>query len=157
MERIKIKLSENLVVEGIPLAIYTRKKTKIVLEKKKFLFFQYNRNKNLVLNNQIWLVFIPYQHRLKEIIEVDEENIIKNNFKVIPTWAKVESFTSEAFEYPEAQYKDRLIIKNFLGYKFIYEHNEFICNLVLGNANENLDILYKEMPEILNEKFNEEK
>jgi len=156
MDRIKIKINDNFIVEAIPLAKYYREHKKKILEKKKFLFFNFEKYKYVNVKTPLWLVFIPYKHSLKEIIEIDESDIIENKFVISPAWVSIDTYISEAYDYPESQYKDRVKIRHFLGYRFIYDYNEFICNEVLHNKNHNLAILYKEMPELLNEEFDEE-
>ena len=40
-------------------------------------------------------------------------------------------------------------VNKFRGYKFIYDYNSFIINMVLYETHKNLEVLYKYLPELL--------
>lgn len=47
-------------------------------------------------------------------------------------------------------------VKKFNGYKFIYDNNSFIVDLVLSNTKDNLNTLYTKHPEFLEIDLNNE-
>ena len=54
-------------------------------------------------------------------------------------WINVDSYTSSVLEHNE--YEVSIKVKNFNGYKFIYDNNSYIVNLLLSNNKENLELL----------------
>ena len=116
----------------------------------KIIFYK-NENNLVSIDKRkfkMYIVFIPWKHQLKELREVDEKYIINpQSFNADETWITKDKFTSETYDgyiYPSS-----LEVKDFVGYKFIYDNNSFIANLCLHEFEDCLTILYKNMPEVL--------
>ena len=77
----------------------------------------------------------PYQKKIillqeKELIEVDEKYIINpETIQMDEIWINVDKFTSERSESVENHtWNESLEVNKFIGYKFIYENNDFLIN-----------------------------
>lgn len=132
-------------IKGIPLAKYVNKYGIPVKRG--------NRIVHKWEEDYYYIVFIPWKHQEKEIREVKQSNIISGLKEKYENWIEVDKYTSEAFDGEYATFPDSMEVKGFYGLPFIYQHKEFVANQVLHNYNENLTILYKEVPELLNEEF----
>lgn len=94
------------------------------------------------------LVFIPWQHREKEIRFVRANEIIEKDNSIDDALIKVDEFVSpydEERPYYVGEYK----IKNFYGYEFIYTYPNFIANIYLHDSYKCYELLYKVKPELL--------
>lgn len=105
-------------------------------------------------NYKTYIVFIPWKHSLKNISLIDEKNVISINYVSEIEFIEVDEFISEFTQ--EEPYYSEYSIRNFIGYKFIYEDVEFIANVMNGLVKYPLEILYENIPSILNEEFDEE-
>lgn len=136
--------------KGILLGKYQGSYEKMYSEKKKIFGKMITKTiyQTRIVQTTFYIVFIPWIHQEKELIEVDEKDMIHPEMlPVDANWIQIDKFVSKAC-YDEI-YHQRVEVENFIGYKFIYENNNFITNLRLHETTENLTILYKEMPEIL--------
>ena len=52
-------------------------------------------------------------------------------------------------------YFDEYVVENYKGYNFIYENNSFIADLRNEDLDETTKILYKHLPKLLEEEFDE--
>ena len=101
-----------------------------------------------MINTDLYVIFIPWKHQLKELLEVAEKHIVNpQSLSTDKTWIAKDKFISET--YDGYIYPLKLEVKNFVGYKFIYENNSFIANLRLHEFENCLKVLYNNMPEIL--------
>lgn len=120
--------------------------------------YQYLRNEKKSLWERIgiqkkqtacsYVIFIPWKHREKEIVVVDETDMIHpETIQLDETWIAIDKFISKYFD--GQIYHASLEVRNFVGYNFMYENNSFIINLLLHEAWDNLTVLYKNIPQIL--------
>ncbi|MDE6441231.1 MAG: hypothetical protein K2L12_00575 [Clostridia bacterium] len=115
------------------------------LETKKFLCF-----KSQVLSKKFVksaLIFIPWQHREKEIRIVEIDKIIEKNNIADKDFIRVNDFVSPYVE--ESPYYCEFRIKNFYGYDFIYNYANFIANIFEQDGYKSYEVLYKNKPELL--------
>ncbi len=137
------------IIKGILLGKYQRPHDEVYSYEKKFLWKTKTVYKHRTLNTPIYVVFIPWKHKLKELREIDEKFIVNpQSFYADKTWIKIEKFISKTYDgdiYPSS-----FEINDFIGYKFMYDNNSFIANLCLHNFADCLTVLYKNMPEVLN-------
>ena len=85
---------------------------------------------------------------MKELREVDEKYIVNpKSFDTDETWVTKDKFISKT--YVGDIYPSSLEVKDFVGYKFMYDNNGFIANLCLLEFEDCLRVLYKNMPEVL--------
>ena len=65
------------------------------------------------ISTPLYLIFIPYRDKEKEIIEIDEKHIINlDSLKIDDNYFKVKSFVSKTnFDY----YNHEISISNFIG------------------------------------------
>ena len=81
-------------------------------------------------------------------MEVDEKDILNlNSIEFEEEWIEVSSFVSKSFDGDI--YYASMEVNKFRGYKFIYDYNSFIINMVLYETHKNLEVLYKYLPELL--------
>ena len=135
-------------VKGILLGKYQRVHELHQITKKKFFGKEYEKHKFKKTNSPIYIIFIPWKHQIKEIVEIDEHYVLEiDGLLKEEDWINVDSYTSSVLEHNE--YEVSIKVKNFNGYKFIYDNNSYIVNLLLSNNKENLELLYKIYPELL--------
>lgn len=120
-----------------------------VIEEKKFLFFSSFKRVFKDRKFKIYLVFIPWKHAVKDIVFIDERQIISIDHCSEVEWIIIDRFISKYT-------KDEYVIENFKGYKFIYDNNEFIANLRNGLGKYYLETLYSNIPSIIEEEFDED-
>ncbi len=140
------------ILNGVFLAKYKRLHNEIYTIEKKFFKRIKKIEKIREISTPLYLIFIPYRDKEKEIIEIDEKHIINlDSLKLDDNYFKAKSFVSKTnFDY----YNNEISISNFIGYKFIYDYNSFIANITLQETYNSLDVLYKNMPELLNINLN---
>ena len=95
----------------------------------------------------MYIVFIPWKHALKDIVFISERQILSIDRVVDDNWINIDSYISKFVK--EEPYYCEYEIENFNGYKFIYDNNSFIVDLVLSDTKDNLNILYIKHPEFL--------
>ena len=139
---------DGAAVKGILLGKYRRPHDEVYSYEKKFLWKRKTTYAHRTLNTPLYVIFIPWKHQIKELREVDEKYIVNpHTLDTDETWVAKDSFISETFDgyiYPSS-----LVVKDFVGYKFMYENNGFIADLCLHEFENCLKILYKNMPEVL--------
>ena len=140
------------IISGILLGKYQRPHDEVYSVKKRFLWKTKIIYKHKTLNTPLYLIFIPWRHQEKELIEVDEKYIIKpETIQMDETWINVDKFTSERSESVENHtWNESLEVNKFIGYKFIYENNDFLINVCLHDWWEPLTIIYQNIPQLLN-------
>jgi hypothetical protein len=140
------------IVTGILLSKYQRPHNEVYSVKKRFFWKTRIVYEHEMLNTPLYLIFIPWRHQEKELVEVDEKYII--NPEVIPmdeTWIRIDKFISEKNEmFGDHSWNEALEINNFIGYRFIYENNSFMIKVCLHEWWEPLTILYQNIPQLLN-------
>ena len=148
---IKFHYNER-IVSGVLLGRYLRPHDEVYAVKKKFLWKNKFIYKHKTLNTPLYVIFIPWKHKEKELIEIDEQYIINPNaIQSDETWINVDNFTSKRTEsFGNHSWNESIEVNDFIGYKFMYDNNNFMINLCLHEWYENLTILYKEMPQLLN-------
>lgn len=135
-------------VKGILLGKYQRVHELHQITKKKFFGKVYENHKVKKTNSPLYIIFIPWKHQLKEIIEIDESYVLEiDELLKEEDWISVDSYISSVLEHNE--YEVSIKVNNFNGYKFIYENNSFIVDLMLSDTKDNFYILYKKHPEFL--------
>ena len=150
MVTIKFHYNER-IISGILLGKYQRPHDEVYSVKKRFLWKTQIVYKHKTLNTPLYLIFIPWRHQEKELIEVDEKYII--NPEAVPideTWIHVDKFTSERTEYYyNHSWSESVEVNNFIGYKFMCDNNSFITSVCLHEWRECLTIIYKNLPQLL--------
>lgn len=144
-------LYNNRVINGVLLAKYQRPHDEVYTVKQKFLWKTKITYEHRTLNTPLYVIFIPWRHQEKELIEVDEKYIINpENIQIDKTWINIDKFTSERTEsFDNRSWKESIEVNNFLGYKFMYDNNSFMINLCLHEWREVLTTLYQNMPQLL--------
>ena len=140
------------IINGILLGKYQRPHDEVYSIKKRFLWKTKIIYKHKTLNTPLYLIFIPWRHQEKELIEVDEKYIINpETIQMDETWINVDKFTSERSEsFENHTWNESLEVNKFIGYKFIYENNDFLINVCLNDWWEPLTIIYQNIPQLLN-------
>ena len=97
-----------------------------------------------------YLVFIPWKHREKETAELLDGQIVDDDGLLPEDFVRRETFFSQAPDgYP-------VEIRDFAGYPFLLTDNTVLCHQVLMDLWDVLDVLYANLPELLDEEFDEE-
>ena len=151
MDKIKIQIDfgqKTSIVEAVLLAKFIREYTSYISTKR--LLFR--RLKEVKKSELCYLVFIPWKHREKELLVIKESEIVSDNFTQPTEWVNIDSFTSSTKE----EYHDYFEIKDFWGYDFIYENRFFLAHVMESITWEPLEVLYKNMPELLSEEIDDE-
>ena len=140
------------IISGILLGKYHRPHDEVYPVNKRFLWKTKTVYKHKTLNTPLYLIFIPWRHQEKELIEVDEKYIINpETIQMDEIWINVDKFTSERSESVENHtWNESLEVNKFIGYKFIYENNDFLINVCLHDWWEPLTIIYQNIPQLLN-------
>ena len=140
------------IISGILLGKYQRPHDEVYSVKKRFLWKTKIVYKHRTLNTPLYLIFIPWRHQEKELIEVDEKYILNpETVKMDETWINVDKFSSERTEsFGNYSWNESLEVNNFIGYKFIYENNSFMISVCLHEWWEPLTIIYQNIPQLLN-------
>lgn len=141
----------NRIISGILLAKHQRPHDEVYSVKKKFLWKTKITYEHRTLNTPLYVIFIPWRHEEKELVEVDEKYIIDpENIEIDETWIYIDKFTSERTEsFDNRIWKESIEVSNFLGYKFMYDNNSFMINLCIHEYWEALTTLYQNMPQLL--------
>ena len=152
--RIKINLNGQ-VVEAILLAKFSMK---VNVYKKKITKFLWIKKAKLITEHKFTdfcMVYIPWKHRMKEIVLVKNELVIENNLTFIDKTniVKIDSFKTICGDYTNSE----MYVKNFEGYDFIYADRNFIGNVYEYDTEQCLSLLYKNIPEIISEKYDDER
>ena len=142
-------------VKGILLGKYQGVHELHQIIKKKFFGKVYEKHKVKKTNSPLYIIFIPWKHQIKEIVEIDENYVLEiDGLLKEEDWIYVDSYTSSVLEHNE--YEVSIKVKNFNGYKFIYDDNEFIANIRNGLTEYCLETLYNNLPSIIEEEFDED-
>ena len=152
MKKIKARINDKLI-DVIFLAKFslTTKEEKVIT--KKFLFFKFNVMKMINETKDYYLIFIPWKHQKKELKIISKSDVFEDyEFENIEQIVKIKSFEVKENAKDYERYCD-LKVENYTGYDFIYKNQTFIADLYFGEENKCLEILYKEMPNILTEKI----
>lgn len=138
----------NTNIKGILLGKYQRQHEELRPYQKRCLWKTKTVYKTETILTSFYIIFVPWKHKEKQIIEIDERNIVTPQaIKLDKSWIKAEEFTSETLD--GSVYPLSMKVNDFIGYKFIYDNNSFIINLLLHEEWDNLTVLYKNMPELL--------
>ena len=140
------------IINGILLGKYQRPHQEVYSVKKRFLCKTKIVYKHKTLDTPLYLIFIPWRHQEKELIEVDEKYIINPEaIQMDEMWINIDKFTSERTKsYDSYSCNESLDVNNFTGYKFIYENNSFMISVSLHEWKEPLTIIYQNIPQLLN-------
>lgn len=140
---------DGRMIKGILLGKYQRPHVEVYSYEKNFLWQTKTIYKRKTLNTPLYVIFIPWKHREKELVEVDEKYIVNpESVQRDEAWIKKDKFVSKT--YDGDIYHAGMKVNDFTGYKFMYDNNSFMINLCLHETRDNLTILYKNMPELLN-------
>ncbi len=134
-------------VKGVLLCKYQRLHDETFTTEHKFLWWKKTIVETKKVLTPLYVIFIPWKHREKEIVEVPERCICNLHLLSLPDdWQKIDHFVSKA--YDGDIYHASVDVENFVGYPFIGEYNGFVINMVLYEHWDNLEVLYKNMPEL---------
>lgn len=135
------------IVKGVLLCKYERLHDEIFTTEKKFLWWKKITNQIKKVCTPLYVIFVPWKHREKEIVEVPERCICNLQQLHLPNnWQQIDHFVSKA--YDGDVYHASVDVNNFIGYPFIGEYNGFVINMALYELWDNLDLLYKNMPQL---------
>lgn len=149
---VKIEFCKNgKTIKGILLGRHQSPHDEVYSVEKKILWETKQISKHRTLNTPLYIVFVPWKHKEKELLEVDEKYVVNpQDIKFDETWIKKDNFISEkAQSHNLFSYSEKRKVNDFVGYKFIYDNNSFMINIALNDNQETLSVLYKELPEIL--------
>ena len=137
------------IVKGILLGKYQRPHDEVYPYEKKFLWVTKRIYKHRTLNSPLYAIFIPWKHREKEIVEIDEKYIINHeSLSLDEDFIEINHFISKPVDAYNVSHLE-MEVNNFVGYPFMYEHNSFMINLALQDNWDNLTTLYENIPEVL--------
>ena len=138
---------DGQIVKGILLGKYRRPHEVVHTVEKKFFGKKKVVDKWRKSNSFLYIIFIPWRHQLKELVEIDEKYILNtDSIDFNDEWVSIDKYISES---NDECYAPSVVVKEFTGYKFMYENNSFIIDLVLHENHNNLAIIYKNIPEML--------
>lgn len=138
---------DGQIVKGILLGKYRRPHEVVHTVEKKFFGKKKVVDKWRKSNSFLYIIFIPWRHQLKELVEIDEKYILNtDSIDFNDEWVSIDKYISES---NDEYYAPSVVVKEFTGYKFMYENNSFIIDLVLHENHNNLAIIYKNIPEML--------
>ena len=154
MDKVKAIYGDTLI-ECIPLACFMWEVYETIEKRHKFFGHTWYSKKTKPKKKLCSLVFIPWKHQEKEleIIPVDDILCDFNNYR--NDWISVKEFISNFAGY-DAFYKSQVKVEDFYGDKIIVDNNSFIASFIEGKCYYCLDVLYKNMPSLLEEEFDEE-
>lgn len=143
---------DEKIISGILLGKYQRPHEEVYAVEKTFLWKTKITYKHKTLKTPLYLIFIPWRHKEKELIEVDEKHIINPEaIQMDETWIKVDKFTSERTEsFNNCSWKESIKVKKFVGYRFMLDNKDFMLRLCLHEWWEPLTIIYENIPQLLN-------
>lgn len=136
------------VIKGILLGKYQCPHEEVYTYQKRFFWKTKLIYKSRTLHTTVYVIFIPWKHREKELVEIDEKYIIHpESIQPEPSWIKIDRFISKV----DDGYVNPLEMKvnHFVGYPFLYENNSFLGSLALCDTRGILTVMYQIMPEIL--------
>ena len=141
------------IVHGEPtrcalLACYRRDVEELVPKK----HWLRTRNEPVREERSMRLVFVPYRHDLKEIVEIDEGQL-RSAGEIPPgAFVHVPTFVSRC-PLEEYELNGRIIqifceqeIRDFYGYAFAAENPAFLAAAIGGLPEVSLEILYRQSP-----------
>lgn len=139
------------IISGILLGKSKRKHDEVYSVKKRSLWKTKIVYKHKTLNTPLYVIFIPWKHREKELIEVDEKYMIDpETIQNDEAWIHVDKFISERTEsFDNHSWKESIEVRDFIGYKFMYDNNSFMIDLCLHEWGDALTVLYQNMPQLL--------
>ena len=120
-------------------------------EQKKSLLFKWNKFIACKDYKSVCLVFVPWKHKSKEFAFISKDLVLGDcDFLDKTNIIKSAEFYSECIEYyfDNKPISNKVLIKNFEGYDFIYQNNSFLANLYNRNSEQCYDLLYKNLPEV---------
>ncbi|MFA6860531.1 MAG: hypothetical protein WCR30_04005 [Clostridia bacterium] len=144
----------NKFVDAIVLANFSMEVNQQIVKQKHFFSIKWEFYENKMQFINFDLCFIPWKHQQKELVLIRNNFDKKTTFKKIENTIKVENFVSRY--YDDCFLNSQINIKNFEGYKFIYDNTSFLAELYMGDSENCLSLLYKELPSILFEEFDDE-
>lgn len=135
---------------AILLAVYTRTHYVTQEQTRGFGPFRRRRQETVARPMRTYLVFIPWKHREKETVELLNGQIVDDDGLLPEDFVRRETFCSQAPDgYP-------VEIRDFVGYPFLLTDNAVLCHQALMDLWDVLDVLYANLPELLDEEFDEE-
>ncbi len=143
---VRIKFTDDgKIINGVMLCRYQRPHSEIYSVEKRFLRKIKTVYKKRTIFTPLYVVFIPWKHRMKEIVEIDEKYIVNpESLKFDEAWINIDKFISKS--YSGSVCCESIQINNFVGYPFVYEKNNFLIDLY---SSDNLTVLYNNLPEFL--------
>lgn len=87
------------------------------------------------------LLFVPYRHALKDIVEIDESELLYPISSMPPEFVRSAAFTSRFLL--EENYFSEFEVRDFCGYEFVLNDTSFIGNVAYGYKDISLKTLYE--------------
>ena len=109
------------------------------------------KNRIVYVDRHYCLAFIPWKHREKELVRIPLSDVTGLEKIIDEDFVSVETYVSSTTDAPWGECE----IRDFFGYKFIYEDKNFIADLIDGSKRP-YEILYRLHPELLQEEYDEE-
>ena len=149
MKKLLYKLNDTKNAEGILLAVFDFEYPTYEI-KRKFIF---RKRIEKICTQKAYLVFTPFKHTMKSLDILREKDILSEpQFDDSLQIVKADRFTSSN---PHNPY-EACVIVNFTGCDFVFEDKSFICNAYFADLYSALETLYKRIPSIVDEVFDEE-
>ena len=148
----KVKAIYNdMTIDCVLLAKFDIEVNSLKSEQKKFLFFKRNKFVECVDCKSVCLVFASWRHKSKEFAFISKELVLGNSdFLDDTNIIKSVDFCSESVQYyyGDKPITNKVMIKNFEGYDFIYKNNSFLANLYNGASEQCYNLLFKQLHEV---------
>lgn len=147
---VQIEFSDGgRVMKGILLGKYQRPHEEVCSYERKILWRTKTILKRRRENAPFYVVFVPWKHKEKELMEIEEKQIVNlQSVRADAEWIQKDEYVSKIYDGPICHASMKVV--DFAGYPFLYENNSFVINLCLREREDNLKILYEHMPEVLN-------
>lgn len=153
MDKVKAIYGDTLI-ECIPLACFMWEVYETIEKRHKFFGHTWYSKKTKPKKKLCLLVFIPWKHKEKQLEIIPEENILCDFNNYNNDWINIQKFTSNYSDI-DSLYKSSVVVEDFYGDKIIVDNSSFIASYFEGEYYYCLDVLYKNMPSLAKEEFDE--
>ena len=137
-------------IECYPLAKFIYEEQEEVVTEHKSFFRKWKTTEYVSKDVPVYLVYVPEE---EIIIYLYEDEIIEPMDEFTKNWVKSKDFVSHL---PEEYNPSDFLVRGFYGEKFIIERNEFMSLWEEMEAEEYLEILSQEKPELFEDEEDEE-
>ena len=153
MDKVKA-IYDDTLIECIPLARFMWEVYETIERRHKFFGHTWYSKKTKPKKKLCSLVFIPWKHKLKQLEIIPDDNILCDFNNYNNDWINIQKFKSNYSDF-DRTYKSWVVVEEFYGYSMIANINNFIASYSEGEYYYCLDVLYKNMPSLLEEEFDE--